>query len=638
MCGIAGVLNFDHSQPIDPGVLQRMCDVIAHRGPDDEGFYVNGSVGLGMRRLSIIDIDGGHQPIFSQDGSLCIVFNGEIYNHQAIRKEMIARGHVYKTQTDTESILHLYETFGVKCVEHLRGMFAFAIWDNRRRELFIARDRVGIKPLFYRVENDRLIFASEIKSILQYPGVPREIDWQALDTYFALSYITAPRTIFQGIAKLLPGHYLLWRNGNIHIEKYWELVYSPNLQAKLGDLCAEFLHVLREAVDLHMVSDVPLGAFLSGGIDSSVIVALMSERMSEPVKTFTIGFGGAGGSYADERLAARLVADRYRTSHTEMELLPRLEDGFMEKNVTAFDEPFADASSLPTYYVSQLARNQVKVALSGLGGDELLGGYERHLGLALSASYTRLPRWLRQGIVAPVIGNIPESRKGTYLLNYVKRFVQSSDLPPAGRYFAYQTLLDSVQRTALLADEVRHARLAGRIEAECGDYYHAPNATHLLDRALYHDVNVFLPDDILANTDRISMLHALEVRVPFLDHKLMEFCATIPAAFKIKGLQKKYLLKKAAADLLPRNLLHKRKQGFVGPMAMWFRHDLKDYVHDMLSETNLKTHGYLNPQSVHRILDEHFSRQKQHHKLIWALLNFQVWYQLYMTSDARIGR
>ncbi|MFQ5853051.1 MAG: asparagine synthase (glutamine-hydrolyzing), partial [Candidatus Binatia bacterium] len=308
MCGIAGLLNFDFNHRADSRILQRMCNVIVHRGPDDEGIYLNGPMGLGMRRLSIIDVHGGHQPMSNEDGSLWIVFNGEIYNHREIREQMIARGHNYATRSDTESILHLYEEFGLGCLDWLRGMFAFAIWDNRNNRLFLARDRVGIKPLFYRVDEERLIFGSEIKSILEHPEVPREIDWQALDSYLAVSYIPAPRTAFQGISKLLPGHYLLWENGKIRVEKYWDLFYRPNRKAKIEDLCTELLHVLREAIGLHLISDVPLGAFLSGGIDSSTLVALMSEQSTEPVKTFTIGFGGAAGIYSDERPFARIIA------------------------------------------------------------------------------------------------------------------------------------------------------------------------------------------------------------------------------------------------------------------------------------------------------------------------------------------
>ena len=629
MCGIAGFLNLDSNRKADPRVLQRMCDVITHRGPDDEGIYVNGPVGLGMRRLSIIDIDGGHQPIFNEDGSLCIVFNGEIYNHREIRQEMVSRGHFYNTQTDTESILHLYEEFGPHCLERLRGMFAFAIWDSRNHRLFMARDRVGIKPLFYRIDDSRLIFASEIKSILQNPHVPREMDWQALDSYFALSYINAPRTIFKGITKLPPGYYLIWENGKIRLERYWDLFYRPNHKAKVEDLCAEFLDVLHEAIGLHSISDVPLGAFLSGGIDSSVLIALMSEQMAGPVKTFTVGFGGTVGGYPDERPFAQLIANRYKTSHRELEVLPNLE-GLLEKIVTAFDEPFADDSSVPMYYVSKLAREHVKVALSGLGGDELLGGYERYLGFALSESYARIPRWLHQCVISPVVGIVPESRNGNYAVNHLKRFIQGANLPPAERYFAYRALLNRTQRTALLADDLQDEICGTGIEEQCGRYYHSPNATAPLDRIMYQDVKVYLPDDILVNTDRISMLHSLEVRVPFLDHKVMEFCATIPATLKIKGFQKKYLFKKAVAHLVPKNILHKRKQGFVGPMAMWLRHELKEYTLDMLSESSLKKHGYLKPQSVANILDEHFSRRKQHDTLIWALLCFQVWHQLYM--------
>jgi asparagine synthase (glutamine-hydrolysing) len=632
MCGIVGMLNFDFAQKADLRLLQRMCDAIAHRGPDDEGFHVDGPVGLGMRRLSIIDVGGGHQPIFNEDRSLCIVFNGEIYNHRELRTELIGKGHTYTTQTDTESILHLYEELGVHCVDKLRGMFAFAIWDVPNRRLFMARDRVGIKPLFYRVDGDCLLFASEIKAILEDPTIPRDIDWQAMDTYFAMSYITAPRTIFRGISQLMPGHYLVWENGKLRSEKYWDLFYRPNYTAKPDDLCAELLHVLREAIELHLISDVPLGLFLSGGIDSATLVALMSEHLREPVKTFTIGFGGNVGGFEDERPSARLIADRYGTVHHELEVLPNVE-GLIKKIVTGFDEPFADDSSIPTYYVSDLTQKHVKVALSGLGADELLGGYERYLGFSLSEVYVRIPRWCRS-VVAQVVGGIPESRGGGEAVNRLKRFIQSSDLPPAQRYFAYRELLQRERRAALFSEEIRLEIDFSQVESESALYYQSPNAAESLDRVMYQDVKVYLPDDILANTDRMSMLHSLEVRVPFLDHKLMEFCATIPSHLKVNGFQKKYLFKKAVANLLPKQILQKKKQGFVGPMAQWLRHDLKDYVRDTLSEGALKAHGYFDARAVAAILDEHFSRRKRHDTLIWALLVFQVWHRLYMRPRA----
>nr|MBI3613022.1 asparagine synthase (glutamine-hydrolyzing) [Nitrospirota bacterium] len=637
MCGIAGMLNFDSNRKADPRLLQRMCDAIAHRGPDDEGLHVDGPVGMGMRRLSIIDVGGGHQPIFNEDRSLCIVFNGEIYNHQDIRREMLAKGHTYATQTDTESILHLYEEIGEHCVEKLRGMFAFAIWDSRRRRLFLARDRVGIKPLFYRAEGERLLFASEIKAILQDPTIPRDIDWQALDAYFALSYIVAPRTIFRGVSHLLPGHYLVWEDGKLRTEKYWDLVYRPNHKARLDDLCAEFLHVLREAVGLHLISDVPLGAFLSGGIDSTTVVALMSEHMREPVKTFTIGFGGTVGGFEDERPFARLAADRYGTDHHELEVRPNLE-GVIEKIVTGFDEPFADDSSIPTYYVSEMTRKHVKVALSGLGGDELLGGYERYLGFSWSESYARIPRWMRRTLFARAVGGLPESKRGGEAINRIKRFIQSADLPPAERYFAYRALLSGARRAGLFAEDVRSAIDFSRVEADCARYYHAPNDADPLDRAMYQDVKVYLPDDILANTDRMSMAHSLEVRVPFLDHKVMEFCATIPHACKVRGFQKKYLFRKAVAHLLPEQILRKKKQGFVGPMASWLRHDLKEYVRDTLSEGALKAHGLFTPRAVTDILDEHFTGRRRHDTLIWALVIFQVWHKLYLRRGIGAAR
>jgi len=634
MCGIAGLVNFVPAFPANRWLLQRMCDAIRHRGPDDEGMVLRGSVGLGMRRLSIIDLEGGHQPISNEDGSVWIVFNGEIYNHRELRDELRAKGHVYKTQSDTESILHLYEELGERCVERLRGMFAFAIWDEGRRRLFLARDRVGIKPLFYRLTDDGLIFASEMKAILQDPRVPREIDWEAVDAYFALSYIPAPRTIFKDILKLPPGHYLSWENGTVRLARYWDLHYRPNRKTASEDLAAEFLHLLDEAVKLHLVSDVPVGAFLSGGLDSGTLVALMSRHVGDRVKTFTIGFSGTGAGWEDERPLARLLAERYGTDHQEFQVRPDL-SGLLDCLVAAFDEPFADDSMIPTYYVSRLAREQVKVVLSGLGGDELLGGYDRYLGLSLSASYQNLPAWLRRRVIAPLVQRLPEAESGVGIVTHLKRFVLNGDLSPGERYVAYRLLLAKQKRVRLFHESLRPAVAAGRTEAECLRFFQAPNAADPLDRAMYQDINLYLADDILANTDRISMWHSLEVRVPFVDHKLMEFSATIPSAYKVRWFEKKALFKKAVAALLPPEILRKKKQGFVGPMAWWLRYDLKDYVTDLMSEASLKHQGIFDPRAVAAILDEHFSCRKQHDTLIWALVVFQAWHRLYVNSPVR---
>lgn len=635
MCGIAGFLNFDSAQRADPSLLQEMCNAIVHRGPDDEGMYVDGQVGLGMRRLSIIDLKGGHQPLFNEDGSLCIVFNGEIYNHRELRDELIKKGHTYQTQSDTESILHLYEEMGEQCLSKLRGMFAFAIWDRSNRRLFLARDRVGIKPLFVYADSERLLFASEMKSILGYPGIVRDIDWQALDSYFSMSYITAPRTIYRGISKVMPGHYLLWQNGTLRDEKYWDLHYRPNYVASPEELRGQLLDLLREATRLHLVSDVPVGLFLSGGIDSASLAALMSESLTEPIKTFTIGFGGTVGEFEDERPFARLAADRNGAKHHELEVLPQVEE-VIRSIISGFDEPFADDSSIPTYYVSELTSRYVKVAMSGLGADELLGGYERYLGFSLSESYNSVPQWLRRLISQGVDSLLDMKGGGGENVNRLRRFLQSSDLPPAQRYYAYRELLRHERRAALLSHDIRKEIDFSQGENECARYYHLPNAREPLDQAMYQDVKVYLPDDLLANTDRMSMLHSLEVRVPFLDHKLMEFCATIPSHLKVRGLQKKYLFKQAVASLLPKQILHKKKQGFVGPMAQWLRYDLRDYVRDTLSEAALKKHGYFSLGVVESILDEHFSNRKRHDTLIWALLVFQSWHQLYMEGD-RVG-
>jgi asparagine synthase (glutamine-hydrolysing) len=628
MCGIFGIA----SDSVKGFPLRQATDTLIHRGPDEGGIYCDDHVGLGHRRLSIIDLSSGQQPMFNEDRTQCIIFNGEIYNFLELRDELLSKGHIFATKSDTETILHAYEEWGENSVERLRGMFAFAIWDIRKRTLFLARDRFGIKPLFYASRNGHMYFASEMKAILASQEIASDIDETALACYFTLSYVPAPLTIFKGIRKLLPGHTLTWQNGEFTIHKYWDLSVVPDRGKTERYFIEGFMDLFQESVQAHLVSDVPLGAFLSGGIDSSAVVAMMSGNGTGKVNTFSIGFGGNTGGYLDERSYARMVAKRYATNHYEYEVMPDPQ-GIVEKIVRSFDEPFADDSAIPSYYVCKIARENVTVALSGLGGDEAFAGYERYLGFRLRSMYNRLPRFIRQNLIRSVVDGLPERSDGHYTINHMKRFVRSSASSADIAYFGYISRLNSPLREALFADAERFATHYESCRELVLSHFNSPNVHDTqdsLNRVLYCDIKTYLPDDILTVTDRMSMYHSLEVRVPYVDHRVLEFCSTIPPEMKLKWFKKKYLLKKATASLLPKEVINHRKQGFVGPMTRWLQTDLKPYVLETLDERNLSKHGLFNALTIKRIVDEHLSGKEIHDTLIWSLVIFQKWYDMYV--------
>ncbi len=628
MCGIFGIAG---DAPLD-GRLERSLATLAHRGPDAGGTFVRPGIGLGHRRLSIIDLEGGVQPMFNEDGSKAVVFNGEIYNFPELRDELIAKGHCFATRSDTETILHAYEEWGERCVERMAGMFAFALWDEREKTLFLARDRLGIKPLFIADYGGAFYFASEMKAILANPSFPRELDDSGIASYFSLSYIPAPLTVFRHIRKLLPGHTLTWRDGRASVRKYWDIRFAPDRERSEASTMEEMMELLGASVKSHLISDVPIGAFLSGGVDSSAGVALMSAFSKQPVNTFCIGFGGNTGGYLDERGYARMVAQRYGTNHREHEVEPTV-SGLLDTVVRAFDEPFADDSAIPSYYVCGLARRDVTVALSGLGGDEAFAGYERYLGMKLRRAYRKIPAFVREQMIRRTVEAFSETSGGHYTVNHMKRFVRSASFSADQSYYGYLSILDPRIEATFFSNpgafrphlQACRDTISGYFNSDC-----ASGGEDDIDRAFYCDMKTYLPEDILAVTDRMSMHHALEVRVPYLDHKFLEFCATIPSAMKIRGLAKKHLLKKAVAPLLPREILTHRKQGFVGPMTMWLRNDLKSYAEAVLSKENLEKHGIISHTAMRRVMDEHFAGKEIHDTLIWAAIVFQKWFDLYI--------
>jgi asparagine synthase (glutamine-hydrolysing) len=627
MCGIAGLWDSRQDAETTRAALGRMVTALRHRGPDDQGLHVTDGVGIGMSRLSIMDVAGGHQPLSSEDGRVTVVCNGEIYNHDVLRRELIEKGHVFKSRSDVEVIVHLYEEVGLRFVDRLRGMFAIALWDDRVKKLVIARDRLGIKPLYYARTATGLLFGSEIKALARSGLLNLHLDVDALDQYLTSGYIPSPLSIYKEIRKLDPGHLLVCQDGRTDIQQYWRLRFDATAKGDDVELTGRFLELFRDSVRTHLMSDVALGAFLSGGVDSSLIVALMSEFTPEPIKTYTIGFGGQKGGVLEERPYARMVSQRYGTAHTEFETQPALDD-LIDEFVDIFDEPFADDSMLPTYHICKLAREHVTVALTGLGGDELFGGYERHLGMQLSGMYTKLPRAVRK-MILPIVTGIPERKDGHYTVNHLKRFVRSADLAPGRRYLDYTAVFNEPLKDSLYTPGAFNGHEWGDGSGDTR-FFDAPAGQDLLTQALSHDTHTYLPDDVLALTDRVSMRHSLELRVPFLDHPLVEFCATLPSRHKIRGVTKKYMLQRAAGPFLPSEILTHRKQGFASPMAAWLRGPLKGYIASSLSKEKLAAHGLFRPAAVESLLDEHMTRTESREKQLFTLLMFQKWHERYM--------
>ena len=622
MCGIAGIFAHD-GRPIGPAVIRAMCAVLTHRGPDEEGLYIGPGVGLGMRRLSIIDPASGHQPLSNEDGTVWAVCNGEIYNFKELRRDLVGRGHVFTTGSDAETIVHLYEEHGEGCVERLRGMFALAVWDDRRRRLLLARDRLGIKPLYYAESDGRLVFASELKAVLQAPRIERRLGWRAVDHLFTFLSTPARDSIVEGVRKLEPGHLLVAAEGRpVRIERYWELRFEPAAGLREEELAEGLRERLEESVRLHMVSDVPLGAFLSGGLDSSAVVASMSRLSAGRVKTFSIGFLEA--DYNELRHAHR-VARQFDTEHHELVITPDIL-GMVEDLAWFLDEPFGDSSAIPTYVVSRLASEFVTVVLSGDGGDELFAGYDKYLVEARERRHDRVPRPVR-GALGLLSRLMPEGMRGRNLLHHFS-------LAGPRRYLDASTLFRPAQKRALFRpdaferlsadDPLRSA--TERLTRAGGDWLTA------LQRL---DLESYLPLDILTKVDRMSMAHGLEARVPLLDHPLVEFAATIPAGLRLRDGVTKSIFKRAMRGILPDAIIDRRKQGFAVPLGRWFRGRLGPFVRDLLLSETCRRRGILDPRYVERLLARHEGGRDLDLQL-WTLISFELWCRTFL--DTRTPR
>ena len=624
MCGICGLAPKGKRQP-DQELLRSMNDAIFHRGPDSDGYYCAEGVGLGIRRLAIIDLAGGDQPITNEDKTAWIVFNGEIFNFHDLHDKLKGRGHQFRTSSDTECIIHLYEEMGADCVNELRGQFAFAIWDTKKDRLVLARDRMGQKPLYYTIHDGTLYFSSELGSLLQ--GLPQrpEIDLQAIDLYLSLQYIPDPLTAYQGIFKLPPAYTLVWQGGQIHLEEYWTLPFEPKWNQPQAELEEMLRENLREAVRVRMIADVPLGAHLSGGIDSSIIVALMAEMSSQPVKTFSVGFEEQGFS---ELPYARAVAERYATDHHEFTLTFGDIPETIAKIVSHFGEPFADPSALPLYLLSEITREHVTVALNGDGGDDLLAGYMRYWLDPWANAYTRLPRTLTQGLLPSIMHRLSDTSTrpvGHSLVNGLKRLEQLTQIDSRASILRWGSYFSPAQRRALWRKELWDETQAHNAEALLISKFDALVGAGRLDRTLHSDIHTYLPGDLLVKSDRMTMAASLEGRSPFLDHHVAEFAARLPEKMKMHGRTGKYLLRQAFADLLPENVLGHKKQGFGIPAGAWFRDPLADWTRELLLGADAPLAVWFNPQAVEDLLAEHQSGRVDHGKRIWALVMLSLW-------------
>ena len=635
MCGIAGFIDlWDQRSPRGrderAGILANMCEVIRYLGPDDSGSLLKDGIALGMRRLSIIDLAGGHQPMSGEDGSATVVFNGEIYNFRELQTQLEAHGHKFQTRSDTEAIVHAYEQYGSACVDHLRGMFAFAIWDDKQQKLFIARDRAGEKPLYYTLTpTGTLVFGSELKSLLEHPAVKRETSAESLDAYFSLGYVPDPLSIFQDIKKLPPGHFLTFSNGRLLIKQYWDFTYETNgNHRREEDYLEELRALLDEAVRIRLVSDVPLGAFLSGGVDSSTVVALMARHMTQPVKTFSIGF--LEDSYSELKYA-RQAAKKFGTDHHEFFVTPEI-CNVVDELAWHFDEPFADSSAIPTYIVSKLAREHVIVVLSGDGGDELFAGYTRYVTERKRRKYGLLPRHFRRGLMEPLSRTLPHGAWG-------RNFLHNVALDPIDRYFDNVSIFTGLNKRSLYTSDFRQQLGSNsHVGLSFQEYGDSVGTNALLDALLYIDSKTYLPGDILTKVDRMSMAVSLEARVPLLDHKLIDFVTRIPASMKMTGLETKHLFKRAVADLVPEEILARPKQGFGVPIQQWINLQLRERIRDTLTDSRFRQRGIVSPRYTDVLLDEHERGRRDHSMALWSLLMLELWHQVFVDGGDRHAR
>jgi asparagine synthase (glutamine-hydrolysing) len=622
MCGICGVYYCDQNRTVEPRLLERMNRSMVHRGPDDEGYYYSGPLGLGMRRLSIIDLSTGHQPISNEDESVWIVFNGEIYNFLELHSELAGKGHVFRSRSDTEVILHLYEQEGLKCVEKLNGMFSFAIWDSRIRTLILVRDRLGIKPLYYSLDaQGNIFFASELKAILSAP-VNRDPDYQALYDYVSLMYVPTPTTAFKWVKKLPPGHIMECSSSGVKITRFWdiplpELGEEDSLSSNYVD---DVVSLIETAIRRQMISDVPVGALLSGGLDSTTVAAVMTKKVHQPLKTFTAGFAHKSYNESDD---ARLVSQTLGTQHFEELVVPSMIES-LPALFNSFDEPFADYSAIPTYLVSKLAAQHVKVVLTGDGGDEVFAGYPTHVAYIVSRWFRTIPKWIRDGIIRPLVMALPTSLERISFDYKAKRFITGVDLPMPQAHYWWKVVFTEQEKNLLFRPEFLREGFKNTFYV-FDQHFKVAGRSHPLNQLLYVDAKTFLLDDNLTKVDRMTMANSLEARVPLLDHEIVERVARMPPKVKASLLQTKTLLRKASRGLLPKTIRKAQKKGFTPPLPYWIKLELKEMLLEIFSEKNLQRSRILQPNYCRNLLFEHLDGKKDNNRQIWTLFSLLCW-------------
>ena len=623
MCGICGVC-FPNESPVDLGILKKMTKTLQHRGPDDEGYYTNKGIALGHRRLSIIDLDTGKQPIHNEDETIYVVFNGEIYNFPEIKKGLEKKGHRFYTKTDTEILVHLYEEKEEQCAERLAGMFAFAIWDEKRRKLLLARDRIGIKPLYYAYNGKGLAFASEPKALLQLPWVERSLDTQGLSHYLSYDFIPAPYCIYEDIRKIPPGHQVVYQDGGLRCESYWDLDLSDRLDGNLNEkeLCDQIWREFCRVVKAHLISDVPLGVLLSGGIDSTSVLAALRYEGVDDVKTFSIGFDDPS---FDESRYFHKAAAFFETEHHEEVLAPQKLIEIIPEVAAILDEPLADASIMPTYLLSRFTKGYVKVALGGDGGDELFAGYPTYQAFLLSRYYEKLPR-IMKSFAEAAVKRLPVSFKNMSLDFRAKKFIHGIPYPTVERHYTWMGTFQPDEKEELLAPDIKRRLEDLNSFDVLHDYLRDKTFSSELGKLLYLDTKLYLQDGVLAKVDRASMAHGLEVRVPFLDHRFVELVTGIPERLKLKGFTTKYIWKKAIKDRIPDEIARRGKKGFGIPIGKWFCGELRDLLLELLSEKRLKKQGIFNLSTVKRLVSDHLAHRVDNRKKLWNLLIFQLWW------------
>jgi len=633
MCGIVGFYYRDPARPVERSTIERMCRAIIHRGPDDEGMLLDGNLGMGMRRLSIIDVAGGHQPVFNEDGQVAVVFNGEIFNYPELRTDLEQRGHRFQTRCDTEALAHGYETWGDELPRRLNGMFAYSIWDARRRRLLIARDHIGVKPLYVYEDEEKIAWASEIKALLAAPSIEAELDERGLLDFLTFGYVPAPGSMFRRIRKLPAATQMVIDGRGLREETYWDVAFGGE-ERDAASWCEELRSLLDDSVRRQLMSDVPLGAFLSGGIDSSAIVATMRRLGVGHIATYSIGFGKED-KFHNELDKARIVSRAMETDHHEIVVEPDATE-LMAPLIWHLDEPFTDTSFLVTYLVSKLARDTVTVILSGVGGDELFAGYRRYLGPQIERLYGWVPRGLHRRVIRPLVERLPVDRgsRCKALCRYARGFLSEMERPAAARYQGYVDIFDGAEHEGLLAADLAATRRQHAGE-QVAQWYRTAPAHDALNRMLYADLKTSLSESLLAFTDKMSMAVSLEARVPLLDYRLVELAARIPPALKLApwgGMKR--IFKAAVSDRLPKTILHRKKQGFGAPVGRWFRSSLRPMIDELLSHERIAQRGYFRPEAVRRLVDDHANQRADYSEHLLALLTFEIWHQTFLDRKA----